>query len=58
MDKNPPASGGDMVDAWSGKIPHAAEQLSQYTVTPETACATTGACAPRAYAPQQEKPPR
>ena len=34
---------------WSGKIPHAAEQLSPRATTTE-------ACAPRAHAPQQEKP--
>ena len=28
MDKNPPASVGDSFDPWSGKILHAAEQLS------------------------------
>ena len=36
---------------WSGKIPHAAEQLSP--------CATTTeACVPRARGLQQEKPPQ
>ena len=40
---------GHGFEPWSGKIPHAAEQLSQ--------CATTTkAHAPRAHAPQQEKP--
>ena len=42
---------GHGFEPWSRKIPHAAEQLSP--------CATTTeACAPRARAPQQEKPPQ
>ena len=50
--KNPPANAGDHgFEPWSGKIPHAVEQLSP--------CATTTeACAPRACALQQEKPPQ
>ena len=49
--KNPPANAGDRFEPWSGKIPHAAEQLSP----PAT---NTEAHAPRACAPQQEKPPQ
>ena len=42
---------GTQVEPWSGKIPHATEQLSP--------CATTTeAQAPRACALQQEKPPQ
>ena len=42
---------GHEFNPWSGKIPHAAEQLSP--------CATTtGACMPGAPAPQQEKQPQ
>ena len=34
--KNPPANAGDMgSDPWSGKIPHAAEQLSPFATTTE-----------------------
>ena len=34
--KNPPANAGDTgFDPWSGKIPHAAEQLSPCTTTTE-----------------------
>ena len=40
---------GHGIDPWSGKIPHAVEQLSP-------CAATTEACRPRACAPQQEKP--
>ena len=49
--KNPPANSGDTgFEPWSGKTPHAAEQLSP--------CATTTeAYAPTARALQQEKPP-
>ena len=36
--KNPPANAGEHgFDPWSGKIPHAAEQLSPYTTTTEPA---------------------
>ena len=42
---------GHRFEPWSGKIPHAMEQLS-------LPAATTEAHAPRARAPQQEKPPR
>ena len=45
---------GTWVDSWSGKIPHATEQLSQYTVTTETAYATTEAYAPRLRSTTQE----
>ena len=61
---------GHRFDPWSGKIPHAAEQLSPCATTTEPVCsrphmlkllspraATTKARAPRARAPQQEKPP-
>ena len=49
--KNPPANAGHGYDPWSGKISHATEQLRP--------CATTAeARAPRALAPQQEKPPQ
>ena len=42
---------GHGYEPWSGKIPHAAEQLSL--------CATTTeARVPRARAPQQKKPPQ
>ena len=36
--KNLPASEEDRFDPCSGKIPHAAEQLSPHTATPEPAC--------------------
>ena len=49
--KNLPANAGDTgLDPWSGKIPHASEQLSLCTTTTE-------ARVPRACALQQEKPP-
>ena len=37
MVENPPANAGDMgsFDPWSGKIPHAAEQLSLCATTAE-----------------------
>ena len=60
--KNPPANAGDTGSSpWSGKIPHAVQQLSLCTTTTEPAlyslqATTTEACAPRARAPQQEKP--
>ena len=62
MVKNLPANAGDTgFNPWSGKIPHATEQLSPCATTTEPAlwssCATTTeARAPRARAPQQEKP--
>ena len=69
--KNPPANAGDMgLSPASGKIPHAAEQLSLSATTTEPAvrahepqllssCATTTeARVPRARARQQEKPPQ
>ena len=50
--RNPPASAGDTGSSpWCRKIPHATEQLSLGTTTIE-------ARAPRARAPQQEKPPQ
>ena len=50
--ESPPTSVGNMgFEPWSGKIPHAAEQLSWCTTTTET-------CVPRAHALQQEKPPQ
>ena len=33
--KNPPANAGDGFNPWSGKIPHAAEQLSPCATTTE-----------------------
>ena len=68
MVKNPPANAGDMFEPWSGKIPHAAEQLSPCATTTKPALlarepqlvslctTTTEARVPRAHAPQQEKP--
>ena len=58
--KNPPASAG--FEPWSGKIPHAAEQLSPCATTTEPGlqsprATTTEASAPTAHAPQ-EKPPQ
>ena len=47
--KNSPAKAG--FEPWSGKIPHAAEQLTPSATTPE-------AHVPRAHAPQQERPPQ
>ena len=54
---------GHGFDPWSGKNRHAAEQLSPCVTTTEPAlysqrATTTEACAPRARAPQQEKPPQ
>ena len=48
-------------DPWSGKIPHAAEQLSPQVTAIEPMLyslrpTTTEACVPRACAPQQKKP--
>ena len=46
--KNPPCK-GHQFDSWSGKIPHASEQLSPRTPQPlKPVC-------PRARAPQQDK---
>ena len=62
MVKSLPANVGDTgFDPWSGKIPHAVEQLSPCTTTTEPVlynprATTTEARAPRAHAPQQEKP--
>ena len=59
---------GHRFNPWSGKIPHAAEQLSPCTTTTSLTsrahepqllslrATTTEARAPRALAPQQEKP--
>ena len=55
MDKN---TGGHGFDPWSGKIPHAREQLSYnfwaHVLFPES-CNTQ---VPRPHALQQEKPPQ
>ena len=48
-----------MFDPWSGKIPHATEQLSPCTVTAEPhalRASTTEARVTRACAPKQEEP--
>ena len=34
--KNPSANAEDTVDPWTGKIPHASEQLNPCTVTTES----------------------
>ncbi|XP_057412237.1 thyrotroph embryonic factor isoform X3 [Balaenoptera acutorostrata] len=47
---------GHEFEPWSRKIPRATEQLSLCTTTTEPACHTTEARAPKARAPQQEKP--
>ena len=54
---------GTQLQALVRKTPHAAEQLSPCAVTTEPElqslrATTTGAHAPRAHAPQQEKPPQ
>ena len=61
---------GHGFEPWSGKIPHAAEQLSlcatttepvlysPQATTTEPRATTTEAHVPRARAPQQEKPPQ
>ena len=62
--ENLPANAGDTgFEPWSGKIPHAAEQLSPCDTTTEPAlwsqrATTTEARAPRAHALQKEKPPQ
>ena len=62
--ENPPANAGNTSSSpGSGKIPHAAEQLSLCTTTIEPAlysppATTTEGSAPRARALQQEKPPQ
>ena len=64
--KNPPANSGDTepgFEPWSGKIPHAAEQLSPWATTTEPALQSPQATTPEARAPgahalQQEKPPQ
>ena len=52
-----------VLDPWSGKIPHAAGQLSPCATTTKPVLWSPGAAAaelmcPRTCAPQQEKPPR
>ena len=52
---------GQGFEPWSGKIPHAVEQLSLCATTTESVlwslrATTTEACTPRPQAPQQEKP--
>ena len=52
---------GHGFDPWSGKIPHATEQLSLYTTTTESGLrspsdATTEPMSPGACALQREKP--
>ena len=61
---NSPANAGDMFNLWSGKIPHATEQLSPHTTTTEPVVqglrgATTEptATATEAYPPQSPQPP-
>ena len=55
---------GHGFEPWSGKITHAAEQLSPYATTTELALqspratTTEARSTPRAHAPQQEKPPQ
>ena len=61
---------GHGFDPWSGKIPHAVEQLSPCAKTTEPAlqsprattteprATSTEAHMPRAHTPQQEKPPQ
>ena len=51
---------GHGFDPWSGKIPHATEQLSLYTTTTESepwspSAAATEPMSPGACAPQREK---
>ena len=63
MVKNPPACRGRGFEPWSGKIPHATEQLSPCATTTEPPleslrATTTEARVPRARAEQQEKPPQ
>ena len=56
VDKNPRANArGPGFDPWFRKTPHAVEQLSLCATT-TTTTATTEAHAPKARAPQQEKP--
>ena len=49
---------GHGFEPWSGKIPHAVEQLSPWPQLLSMRAITTEALAPRAHAPQQEKPPQ
>ena len=42
MVKNPPANAEHRFDPWSGKIPHAAEQISQCTMTSELVLLSPG----------------
>ena len=57
---SPPTIAGDTLqgrfEPWSGKIPHATEQLSPCAATTEPRATTTEARTPRACVPQQEKP--
>ena len=43
---------------WSGKIPHAVEQLSRRATATGSVCAANEACTPRLCASPQEKPPQ
>ena len=50
--------GGHGLDPWSGKIPHAKEQLSPWGTTTEPSSCNYWAHAPRARAPLQGKTPQ
>ena len=50
--------GGRGLDPWSGKIPHAWEQLSPRGTTAEASSCTYWARVPRARAPQRERQPQ
>ena len=58
MVKNPPANAGDkgLIPAWSGKIPHAAEQLSPCATTTEPVLYNPCATTTEASEPQLPKP--
>ena len=56
--RSPPANAGDGFESWSGRIPHAVEQLGHESQLLSPHAATTDAHAPRAHAPQQQKPPQ
>ena len=58
MVKNQPCSAKDQFDPSSGKVPHAAEQLSPCATTTEPARCSRDAGAPGACALQQGKPPQ
>ena len=47
--KNPPASAGDMLDPWSGRIPRAAEYLSLCATTTEPVLWSPGAATTEIY---------